>query len=107
MAKPEITIEIDGKRHRLAMPLGALEDVAAVNPALGTVYMGLLMASWDLPEVAAVLNAGIRYGSRDITFEAIVEARGIGGAADIARALIEAAWGDAKKPLTEAAETPA
>ena len=37
MMRPDTTLEIGGKQVLLSLPIGGLEEIAEVNPALGEV----------------------------------------------------------------------
>lgn len=97
--RAEIVEKIGGEDRRLALPIGALEDIARVNPAIGEILAALevednplIVARFD--EIKAVLDAAVLWGDEGTSFQEIYEERGLAGAADLARRLLAAAFRD-------------
>lgn len=111
--RAEVEIEVEGKAIRLAMPIGGLEMVAIVNPALEEVRDSLMAAGpmgwrvWRLDELKAVLSAGLRYGAAEgFTAGSLIETLGVTPARDLALRLLNLAFSDDKPGKGEADPTP-
>lgn len=111
--RAELVEDIAGRRVRLAMPIGALERVAEVNPALEEVRDSFFIAGptgsrvWHLREVRAVLDAAAEAGGAGLDGGAIIEAIGLTRAVDLARRLINAAFSDDAPKKAAGGEAPA
>ena len=92
--RAEIVVELDGKTHKLAMPIGALEDVAKVNPYPVEVAISLAAGKYRLDELQAVLRAGCTWGNAETDATRIIEGEGLKTAARIASDLMKAAFKD-------------
>ena len=90
---PEITVDVDGRKVRLSMPLGGLEQVAKVNPAIAEVAIGLAASSWRLDELIAVLQAGLDHGDKSMTAQELIAALKLHGSVKAAIDLMTAAFG--------------
>lgn len=89
--KAEITVEIKGRKRRLAMPIGACAEVAKVNKYPVELYEALCLGKGSQQEIVAVLDAGAKHGDDGDGGEAIAAAVGWIKAAQIARDLWSAA----------------
>lgn len=89
-----MTAVVGGRDVSFAMPIGALEEVAEVNPRLGELRGVLVAGVWELRELKAVLAAGLKWGGSDATVSEVIEAEGLAGAARIAADLMGAAFRD-------------
>jgi len=92
--RAELMVEISGAEHRLALPLGGIEDIAKVNQAVGEVAQALQLGIWRMDELRAVWTAGIKYGGSSLKFEDAYEALGLKGCGEIARDLVLKAFED-------------
>lgn len=101
--RAEIEAQIGGETHKLALPIGGLEEVAKVNPYPVEVWEGLHRRIYRLDELIAVLRAGLKYGGSSLKAEAVIEGEGIARAAEIARDLMAAAFADDSGNLPAAA----
>lgn len=111
----QLTVEVGGEEHQLALPIGALEEIAQINPRLEEVYMALKVdvggaRVYHWQELVAVLKAGVKWGKAKTSHGAIIEALGVRPAADLAARLLGDALGvveEAPEKKAEAAAKPA
>lgn len=93
MTGAEVKTYLDGVQVTLKMPIGALEDVAKVNPELGNVLLGLGVNSHRLEEVRAIVDAGFKWGGVSGGFAEYFAEHGYGASIKLASDLMVAAWG--------------
>lgn len=84
MPKAEITIKACGGEHKLAWPIGALEEIAEVNDQFEEMARGFEQSLWRWPEVRVVLDAGLRCGGAKITSAEFIEDQGVRAAVQLA-----------------------
>lgn len=95
--RAEIVEEINGRRVKFRLPIGGLERIAAVNPALEEVRDSFHAKSvtgsrvWHLKELVAVLDAGAEYGD-GLGAGDVIDALGLDAARDLALRLMNAAF---------------
>ena len=92
--RAELSVDIGGAAYRLALPLGGIEDIAKVNPAVGEVAQALQLGIWRMDELKAVWTAGIKYGGSDLKFDDAYEALGLTGCGNVASNLLLKAFED-------------
>lgn len=100
--RAEIVEEIAGRRVAFRLPIGGLERIAEVNPAIEEVRDSFYHKGptgsrvWHLRELVAVLNAGAEYGD-GVGADAVIEAIGLDGARDLALRMMNAAFATSSK----------
>ena len=92
--RAELSVDIGGAECRLALPLGGIEDIAKINPAVGEVAQALQLGIWQLAELKAVWTAGLKYGGGSVTFDDAYESLGLKGCGEVARDLLMKAFDD-------------
>lgn len=103
--RPEIEIEVGGKTVRLAIPLGAVEEVAKLNPNLGEIANELQSGKLPWPMVRKIVETGLKWGDKETTIDAVYAEHGVVGMTLIAADLLIAAW-TGVKPSGEAEAAP-
>jgi len=104
----DLTREIAGRQLHFALPLGALDRIAEVNPALEEVRDGLALPGpmgprvWHLRELRAVIDAAGEAGGDRADFALVYEAIGIEAARALAVELLNRAFTDHADPGTDA-----
>lgn len=89
MPKAELTVEACGGKHKLAFPIGALEEIAEVNDQFEEMARGFAQGLWRLSEVRTILDAGLRCGGAKITAADFIEDQGLKEAVRVSyRALV-------------------
>jgi hypothetical protein len=82
-----------GGEHELALPIGALEDIARTQPQLEKLYIRIVGGEWTLGEIRAVIDAAIKWSSAPgLTFAGLVDYEGLARVKMVAVELFEAAW---------------
>jgi len=95
--RAEIVEEIEGRRVAFRLPIGGLERIAEVNPAIEEVRDSFWVQGpsgsrvWHLRELRAVLDAGAEYGD-GMRSDEVVEAIGLDAARDLALRLMNSAF---------------
>jgi len=92
--KAEIEIRAGGAKHTLALPLGALEDIAKVNPVIEQLWQAFTLSVYQVDELVAVLAAGLKYGGSELTVEELIDEVGVKQAAAFAADALAAAIRD-------------
>lgn len=90
--KPEIEVEIDGRKVRLALPLGGIDDIAKLNPNLGELAEDLRSSRLPWDQIKRIVAIGIKYGDKDVSIDDLYAWHGAVGMCIIAIELLGAAW---------------
>ena len=86
-------VNVMGGEVRLELPIGAIEDIARVNPRLEALYRGIIKGDWTLAEVRAVIDAAARHSDvPQVSFDGVAAYEGLGAAKVLAAALFEEQW---------------
>lgn len=94
--RAEVKCVIGGHERTLALPIQGLEEVAEVNPVFAEVLDVLKLNLWRVPEVKAIVTAGLKYGgdNSDLDFGKVYEELGMRKCAELATQLWVKAWED-------------
>lgn len=87
-----MTTELGGRHVRLAMPLGAIEEVAAIDDQLGELAARLSSKAWRWSEAAGIVRIGLKHGESGVTLEEVVAERGTTGVVLLALQLLSTSW---------------
>lgn len=98
-----VDVEVGGKRHRLACPIGFIEDVAKIDPRLGELAVRMAQNKWSHDEVTGILESGIRHGECDLTVAGLYDEKGLAECVMLATQLLVEAFGDADEGEPKAA----
>lgn len=86
-------VNLMGGEFDLALPIGALEDIARVQPKLEQLYLRVASGDWTLQELRAVMEAALKWSDAPgVTFAGLVEYEGLARIRIVAVQLFEAAW---------------
>jgi hypothetical protein len=90
--RAELDADLCGGKYPLALPLGALEDIAEkIEPEVYHLAHRLASGSWKLAEVRGVLDTALGAGGADITAEEVIHEDGLMRAAEVAYLILERA----------------
>ena len=90
--RAELSLRLCGGEHSLALPMGALEDIAEkIEPEVYMLMSRLATGKWKLSEVCGVLDTALKAGGSDITAEDIVHKEGLMRGAEVAFEILERA----------------
>ncbi len=88
----EATTEIDGREVSLKITLGALEQIAKVNPRIGELQAALSMKpTFELDELKVVIAAGLKAAEETTSAREVIEAMGLTPARNLALRLLNEA----------------
>lgn len=91
--RAEITRNLCGVETKLAMPIGALEKVAVINPRLMLLWHSFVEThSWQYGEIEAIINAGLEAGGSTLRFKHVYDRHGLGFCAVLAADLLAVAF---------------
>lgn len=86
--------------YALELPLGALEEIAEVNPRIYEIYIAMHSAAWELRELTAVLRAGLNAaGHEGLEVGEVIEGLGVQPSLELARETLKLAIHDEKGAL--------
>lgn len=104
--RAQIEVDLCGGKHSLALPLGALEDIAErVEPQVFHLTARMASGAWKLAEVKDVLDTALKAGGADITAEDVIHQDGIMRAAEACYEILERALtGNPPKKATAVAK---
>lgn len=84
MAKADHQFEMGGATKTVAFPIGAFEDVAAVNPYPEELAQAMALGRYTVKELTACMSAGLKWGGDDETkAEDVIDALGLKPCANI------------------------
>ncbi len=90
--RAQIEVDLCGAKHSLALPMGALEDIAEkIEPQVYMLASRMASGTWKLAEVHGVLDTALKAGGADITAEDVIHDDGIMRAAEVAYLILERA----------------
>ncbi len=105
--RAQLEAQLCGFKHTLALPMGALEDVAEkVDEHVYELAARMANGRWKLSEVVGVLNNALVAGGSDITAEDVIHDDGLIRAAEVAYLILERALtGNPSKKASAVAKT--
>lgn len=90
--RAEIEVDLCGGKHSLALPLGALEDIAEkIEPQVYVLAARFAASEWKLTEVQGVLDTALKAGGAEINAEDVIHKDGLIRAAEVAYLILERA----------------
>lgn len=65
MTPLDVTVEVEGERYTLALPIGALKEIAEVNPYPFELWQAFGLQRYTTAELEATFTAALKWGGNE------------------------------------------